>query len=100
MKYSDKLSLFIATLILITVQSCNMKSSKSNSGLMVGIAEINYTPDVGLDLVGNYRGDDYASRGVHDSLYARAFIARGENGTKAAVLTIDISYNDTCHPYP
>ncbi|MCK5464470.1 MAG: neutral/alkaline non-lysosomal ceramidase N-terminal domain-containing protein, partial [Bacteroidales bacterium] len=57
---------------------------------MVGIAEMNYTPDVGLDLVGNYRGDDYASRGVHDSLYARAFVAKGENGIKAAVLTIDI----------
>jgi hypothetical protein len=67
-----------------------MKSSESDSGFMVGIAEMNYTPEVGLDLVGNYRGDDYASRGVHDSLYARAFVARGENGIKAAVLTVDI----------
>jgi hypothetical protein len=67
-----------------------MKSSRAGSGFMVGIAEMNFTPEVGLDLVGNYRGDDYASRGVHDSLYARAFVARGENGIKAAVLTIDI----------
>ena len=90
MKYSAKLTLFAATLVFITIQSCNMKSSQSDSGLLVGIAEMNYTPDVGLDLVGNYRGDDYASRGVHDSLYARAIVARGENGIKAAVLTIDI----------
>ena len=90
MKYSGKLTLFAATLVFITIQSCNMKSSQSDSGLLVGIAEMNYTPDVGLDLVGNYRGDDYASRGVHDSLYARAFVAKGENGIKAAVLTIDI----------
>jgi len=90
MKYTGKFSLFVAALVLLTIQSCNMKSSKSDSGFLLGIAEMNYTPEVGLDLVGNYRGDDYASRGVHDSLYARAFVARGENGIKAAVLTIDI----------
>ncbi len=90
MKYSGKLSLFAAALVFITIQSCTMKSSQSDSGFMVGIAEMNYTPEVGLDLVGNYRGDDYASRGVHDSLYARAIVAKGENGIKAAVLTIDI----------
>ncbi len=90
MKYSGKLSLIAAALVFFTIQSCNMKSSKSDSGFMVGIAETNYTPEVGLDLVGNYRGDDYASRGIHDSLYARAFVAKGKNGIKAAVLTIDI----------
>ena len=90
MKYSGKLSLIVAALVFFTIQSCNMKSSKSDSGFMVGIAEMNYTPEVGLDLVGNYRGDDYASRGIHDSLYARAFVAEGKNGIKAAVLTIDI----------
>lgn len=90
MNYSGKLLLFFAALVSITIQSCNMKSSQSDSGFMVGIAEIDYTPEVGLDLVGNYRGDDYASRGIHDSLYARAFVAKGENGIKAAVLTIDI----------
>lgn len=57
---------------------------------MIGMAEVNYTPEVGLKLVGNYRGDDYASRGVHDSLYARALVARGENRIKAAILTVDI----------
>lgn len=57
---------------------------------MIGFAEVNYTPDVGLNLVGNYRGDDYASRGIHDSLYARALVAVGESGEKVAVVSIDI----------
>jgi hypothetical protein len=60
------------------------------SGLLIGIAEINYTPAVGRDLVGNYRGDDYASRGVHDSLYARALVAANSRGAKAVLLTVDI----------
>jgi hypothetical protein len=67
-----------------------MKSSESDSRFMVGLAEVDYTPEVGLNLVGNYRGDDYASRGIHDPLYARAFVAKGENGVKAAILTVDI----------
>jgi neutral ceramidase len=90
MKHSVKFPLLAAALVLITIQSCHMTSSKSGTGLMAGIAEVNYTPEVGHDLVGNYRGDDYASRGVHDSLYARAFVARGENGVTAAILTVDI----------
>ena len=45
---------------------------------MIGLAEVNYTPPVGLDLVGNYRGIDYASRGVHDSLFARAMVVENE----------------------
>ena len=60
--------------------------------LMMGIAEVNYTPEVGLDLVGNYRGNDYASRGVHDSLFARAVVASNAKGEKAAILSIDICY--------
>ncbi len=57
---------------------------------MIGFAEINYTPEVGLDLAGNYRGNDYASRGVHDSLYARAIVALGETGEKVAIVSVDI----------
>lgn len=57
---------------------------------MIGIAQVNYTPEVGLNLVGNYRGDDYASRGVHDSLFAKALVASDSKGTKAAMLSIDI----------
>ena len=53
--------------ILIVSFSCSEhRGSGEKSNLMIGIAEVNYTPEVGLDLVGNYRGDDYASRGVHD----------------------------------
>jgi neutral ceramidase len=74
--------------ILPSCRSGNQSGVKST--LKIGIAEVNYTPDVGLDLVGNYRGDDYASRGVHDSLYAKALVASDVNGNKAAILSIDI----------
>ena len=57
---------------------------------MIGLAEVNYTPEVGLDMVGNYREDDYASRGVHDSLFARAIVASNPQGEKVAILAIDI----------
>jgi neutral ceramidase len=62
------------------------------STLLIGIAEVNYTPAVGLDMAGNYRGNDYASRGVHDSLYARALVAANSKGNKLALLTLDICY--------
>ena len=62
------------------------------STVLIGIGEVNYTPQVGLDMAGNYRGNDYASRGVHDSLYARAIVAANEKGEKAALLTVDICY--------
>jgi hypothetical protein len=74
---------------LITLSSCTDKAGKKSS-ILIGIAEVNYTPEVGLDLVGNYRGDDYASRGVHDSLYARAIVAQDKDKNKAAILTVDI----------
>ena len=57
---------------------------------MIGFAEINYTPEIGLNLEGNYRGDDYALSGVHDSLYARAIVAVGETGEKVAIVSVDI----------
>ncbi len=62
----------------------------TNETTLIGIAEVNYTPSVGLDLVGNYRGDDYASRGIHDSLYARAVVISDGNSGKAAILSVDI----------
>jgi neutral ceramidase len=77
--------------VLFLLCSCSehrVNGEKSN--LMIGIAEVNYTPEIGLDLVGNYRGDDYASRGVHDSLFARALVASDAKGEKVALLTIDI----------
>lgn len=76
-----------AVIILIISASCNRKA---DPGIKIGLAEVNYKPDVGLDLVGNYRGDDYASRGIHDSLYAKALVAEDGKGEKVAVLSIDI----------
>lgn len=58
--------------------------------LQMGYSEVNYTPRVGLDMVGNYRGDDYASRGIHDSLFAKAIVAMGADNVKAAVVSVDI----------
>ena len=55
----------------------------------IGLAEIDYTPQVGLPLMGNYR-DDYASRGVHDPLYARAMVVASGTGEKVALLSVDI----------
>lgn len=82
----------VVLMICITfLLSCAEKNSDmKKSGLMTGIAEVNYTPAVGMDLVGNYRGDDYASRGVHDSLCARALVAANSRGEKAVLLTVDI----------
>ena len=78
-------------LTLFLCSSCVVKKNQTdNSALMIGIAEVNYTPEVGIALAGNYRGNDYASRGVHDSLYARAIVAQGSNGVKVALITVDI----------
>lgn len=77
-------------ILLFINLSCINNFEKIKPKLLIGIAEVNYTPDVGIDLSGNYRGDDYASRGVHDSLYSRAIVAQGVNGEKAAVVSVDI----------
>ncbi|HEC42292.1 MAG TPA: hypothetical protein ENI20_05640 [Bacteroides sp.] len=68
------------------------EKAADQSSLQIGIAEVDYTPEVGLDMIGNYRGDDYASRGVHDSLFARAIVATNAMGEKAAILSIDICW--------
>jgi hypothetical protein len=80
----------ILALVLMLISCNTSKETTAKSGLKIGIAQVNYTPEVGLDLVGNYRGDDYASRGVHDSLFAKAMVASDGKGEKAAILTIDI----------
>ncbi len=48
----------------------NISSEKDKLKLMIDIAEVNYATKIGLNLVGNYRGDYYASCGVRNSLYA------------------------------
>ena len=89
---NKSLSTLIVILVFIfALMACNTNSTNKGS-IMIGIAESNFTPEVGLNLVGNYRGDDYASRGIHDSLYSRAIVAQGEDGETAAILTVDICY--------
>jgi neutral ceramidase len=63
------------------------------SELKVGIAKVDYTPQLGLPLMGNYR-DDYAARGVHDPLYAKAAVFANSSGKKMALLSIDICMFD------
>ncbi len=88
------LSSFTAGVIIASLSSLGSCSNDVKNGvkstLQIGISEVNYTPEIGLDLVGNYRGDDYASRGVHDSLYAKALVASDGKGQKVAILSIDI----------
>jgi neutral ceramidase len=78
----------LSIIALLLFAACSR--SKTDSEIKIGIAEVNYKPDVGLDLVGNYRGDNYASRGIHDSLYAKALVAEDRRGEKVAVLSVDI----------
>jgi len=85
-------TLFFFLLAAAQFFSCADNKETANSTLLVGIAEVNYTPEVGLDMAGNYRGDDYASRGVHDPLYARAIVATNKQGEKVAMLTVDICF--------
>ena len=72
----------------------SFQTSSDSAALALGFAEVNYTPSVGLDMVGNYRGDDYASRGIHDSLYAKAIVAEGKGGKKTAIMAVDICFVD------
>ena len=92
MKIEIYLTVIMGVLVTL-LGSCTKQADQGvKSSLLIGIAESNYTPEVGLDMAGNYRGDDYASRGVHDSLYAKAIVASNEKGEKAALLTVDICY--------
>jgi hypothetical protein len=59
------------------------------SGLRAGIAQVDYTPALGLPLMGNFR-DDYGARGVHDPLYAKAVVLVDPAGSKVALLSVDI----------
>ena len=59
----------------------------------IGLAQVEYTPELGLPLMGNFR-DDYAARGVHDPLCSRALVFQGPAGTKVALVTIDICIID------
>jgi hypothetical protein len=53
------------------------------------VAEVDFTPPLGLPFMGHFR-DDYAVRGVHDPLRARALVVANEAGARAALLTLDL----------
>lgn len=61
--------------------------------LRVGVAQVDYTPELGLPLFGNFR-DDYGARGVHDPLHSRAVVLQDSGGAKVALLSIDICMID------
>jgi len=55
----------------------------------VGIAEVDWTPPAGLPLMGNVR-TDYAAKGVHDPLRAKAAVFHDARGRKLALLSVDV----------
>ena len=61
--------------------------------LRVGVAQVNYTPRLGLALMGNFR-DDYGARGVHDPLMAKAVVFEEPGLQRAAILSVDICMLD------
>lgn len=61
--------------------------------MKVGLATVDFTPRPGLPLMGNFR-DDYAARGVHDPLCAKAVVFADSQGTKASVLSVDLCMLD------
>ncbi len=56
--------------------------------LKVGFATVNITPPVGTLIGGNYR-DDYASKGVHDPLFAHCMVA-DDGKRQAAIVSADL----------
>ncbi len=63
------------------------------SQIRVGTAAVDITPEPGLPLMGNFR-DDYAARGMHDPLWAHAIVFADAQGTKAALLAVDVCMLD------
>ena len=58
------------------------------AALQVGAASVEITPPVGTALAGNFR-DDYASRGVHMPLKARALVV-GRDDAAVAIIVADL----------
>lgn len=61
--------------------------------MKAGLAQVDYTPELGLPLMGNFR-DEYGAKGVHDPLCASALVLQGPTGSKAALLSVDICMLD------
>ena len=51
------------------------------SSLRIGAAQVDFTPEAGLPLMGNF-GDDCAATGVHDPLFCRALVFKNSAGTR------------------
>jgi neutral ceramidase len=66
------------------------------SAIRIGVAEVDFTPPPGLPLMGHIR-DDYAARGTHDPLRARALVAANAAGARVALLTLDICMLNRAH---
>jgi hypothetical protein len=61
--------------------------------MKVGLATVDVTPPAGLPMMGNFR-DDYAARGVHDPLHAKALVLADCLAEKAAILSVDVCMLD------
>ena len=61
--------------------------------MQVGVATVDFTPQAGLPLMGNFR-DDYAARGCHDPLVAKAMVFADSSGGKVALLALDVCMVD------
>ena len=59
------------------------------SNWKIGVAEKDFTPPPGLPLMGNFR-DDYAARGMHDPLCARALVVENAAGFRLGLLILDL----------
>lgn len=56
----------------------------------VGVAQVDFTPEIGLPMMGHCR-DDFASRGVHDPLYAQAIVIESADGNKVALCSLPLN---------
>ena len=61
--------------------------------LLIGTATVDITPQAGMPMVGNFR-DDYAARGTHDPLCAKAVVFADSSGVKAARVVLDLCFVD------
>ena len=59
------------------------------ASLSIGMAEVDFTPPLGLPLMGNLR-NDYAAKGVHDPLMAKAIVLADSARTRVALLALDL----------
>ena len=73
-----------AALLLIGVQVLRSQARVAASGLRVGAAKVDITPDLPVALMGYPDPEGRMSEGVHDRLFARALAFR--NGSRKVVL--------------